>query len=57
MPFGSRPFRHLLALAQGTRAVAQGPPRAVVTPELLCAVYEVDLRVAEVDGGPFVLAV
>lgn len=46
----------IVALAGG-RIAAQGAPREVVTPELLREVYDVDLRVAEVDGEPFVLTV
>ena len=46
----------IVALAGG-RVVAQGDPRRVVTGELLRRVYDVDLRVAEVDGEPFVVPV
>ena len=46
----------IVALARG-RVVAQGAPRAIVTTELLEEVYGVGLRVIDVDGDPFVLAV
>ena len=46
----------VVALAGG-RVVAQGSPAEVVAPGLLREVYGVDLRVVDVDGAPFVLAV
>lgn len=41
----------------GGQVLAQGAPKEVVTPRLIREVYGVDLRVASVDGRPFVLAV
>lgn len=46
----------VVALAGG-RIAAQGAPEDIVTPELLEQVYEVSLRVVDVDGKPFVLEV
>lgn len=46
----------IVALAGG-KIAAQGAPREIVTPELLHEVYDVDLRVADIDGDPFVLGV
>lgn len=47
---------HLVALAEG-RIIAEGAPKEVVTPGLIRQVYGIDLKVAEVDGEPFVLEV
>lgn len=46
----------VVALAGG-RIAAQGAPEDIVTPELLEQVYDVSLRVVDVDGKPFVLEV
>ena len=43
-----------LVLLDGGRIVADGPPRAVLTPERLREVYRVEAFLAEHEGGPVV---
>ena len=42
---------HRVALLQGGRIIADGPPRDVLTAERLHALYGVPVRAAELPGG------
>ena len=45
---------HVVAL-KGGRVVAQGTPHQVLTPEVLGQLYDMEIRVMELDGRPLIL--
>lgn len=46
----------IMALANG-EMVAQGAPEEIISPELVRTVYGIDLKITQIEGKPFVLAV
>lgn len=44
-----------LVAMHGGGIIAQGRPEAVITPELIKKVYDVELEIRELDGKPFVI--
>jgi iron complex transport system ATP-binding protein len=50
-------YCHRVLLLKGGAALAQGPPRDVLTPELLAQGYGVRATVAEIEGRPVVLPI
>ena len=46
----------IIAMKDGA-IIAQGEPEQVISEQLIKDVYDVDLRLTEVDGKPFVLPV
>lgn len=47
--FASRYSDHIVGMRDG-RVIRQGPPAEVITPEALHQIYDMDIRVIEVDG-------
>jgi iron complex transport system ATP-binding protein len=45
---------HIVAMKDG-RIIAEGPPETVCTAQVLGDIYDMDLRVTQIDGKPFVL--
>ncbi len=48
-------YCHRIVLLAAGKVLADGPPRAVLTPSLLAAAYGIDARVVDIDGRPVVV--
>ena len=46
----------IVAMKNG-KIIAQGIPEKVITSELVCEVYDVNLNIRNVDGKPFIMPV
>lgn len=46
-----------IAAMKDGKIIAQGEPENIITPELVKSVYDVELRISQTDGKPFILPV